>query len=256
MSVENTVTIEPQKSKDLSLIKVILLVFVPTTILTAAYLVVGFAQKAIPSLFLFYALALLILFPIELGVILRASKKEFGRYSFQSALVGQRKADWKRTLIIGLLLFSLAGILSITLAPLERSLTAPLSNKLNAVISSYFDWTNLANFKQYPKSILLLTSITYLILNVFVGPIVEELYFRGYLTSKMSRFGRVAPVIITVLFSLYHFWLPFQNLFRICVFLPAAYLAWKEKNIYIAIVFHCLCNLFSSISLLVALYSA
>lgn len=256
MSVEKNISTHPISISDLTLIKVIFLVFIPTTILTTVYVILGFVQNAIPSILLFFALAGLILSPVQLIILLRASKQEFGSFTLRSALVNQGKAGWKRTLIIGLLLFGFAGIMYATLAPLERSLFVPLSDKLAAIIPAYFDWTNLENLRQYPRNILLLTSVVYIIFNVFVGPIVEELYFRGYLTAKLSRFGIGAPIIITVLFSLYHFWLPFQNLFRISAFLPAAYFAWKEKNIYISIVFHCICNLFSTVSTLVALYSA
>lgn len=257
IAVEEKSSIQPQDSNNFSLFKVIVLVFVPTILLTTVYVILGFSQTKIPSILLFYVLALLILFPIELAVIFRASKKEFGSYSLRSALVNQKKAGWKRTLFIALLLFGFAGIMSITLAPLEKSLVAPLVNKLAAITPAHFDWTwtNFESFRQYPRQILLLMSIVYLILNVVVGPIVEELYFRGYLTSKLSRFGVGAPIIITILFSLYHLWLPFLNLFRIAVFFPAAYFAWKEKNIFISMAFHCISNLFSTVSFLVALYS-
>lgn len=255
MSIDKELPQNPYKNNDLSLLKVILLVFIPTTVLTSIYLLVGYAQTAIPSLILFFLLAMLFLFPVEIAIVLRASKVEFGSYSLRSAFVNQGKAGWKRTLIIGMLLFGFAGIMSITLSPLEKSLTAPLSARLAAVLPAYFNWTNLDHFRQYSGVTLLLMSTAYLILNGFVGPIVEELFFRGYLTSKLSRYGKGAPVIITVLFSLYHFWLPFQNLFRISIFLPAAYLAWKEKNIYISIVFHCISNIFTVISFLVALYA-
>jgi membrane protease YdiL (CAAX protease family) len=246
---------ELQKTSDLSLLKVILLVFIPTTVFTTIYILVGHAQNAIPSLLLFYVLAMLILFPVELAIVLRASKKEFGVFSFQSAFENQGKAGWKRTLIIGLLLFGYAGIISSTVGPLEKTLTAPLAAKLAMVLPAGYDWTNVEAFRQYSGSILLLTSVAFLILNGFVGPIVEELFFRGYLTSKLSRYGKAAPVIITALFSLYHLWLPFQKLFLFITFFPAAYLAWKEKNIFIAIVFHCICNTFTAISFIIALYS-
>ncbi len=238
---------------NITLLKVIFLVFVPTTILTVSYYLLGHLFESIPSLLLFYVLAALILFPIELLVIIYSSKKTFGRYSLKSAWVNQGKTNWKRTLLFSVVLFGLAGIFSATVGPFENWATAPASSKLLEVIPMYFDWTNMEYLRQYPKDMLLLTCIAYAIFNVFVGPIIEELYFRGYLTSKISRFGKWAPVIITVLFSLYHLWLPLQNLFRICVFLPAAYIAWKEKNIYISIVFHCLCNLFSTIGFIVAL---
>lgn len=244
-----------KKNDNLSLIKVIFLVFVPTTILTAVYALLGHVQETIPSLLLFFALALVILFPFELAVILRASKKRFGNYSVRSAFANQEKPNWKRTLLYGSLLFCFAGIVSVTIGPLENLLTTPISNKLAEIIPVYFDWNNMEYLRQYPKNILLLTCVAYGVLNVFVGPVIEELYFRGYLTSRISSWGKCAPVIITVLFSLYHLWLPLQNLFRMCVFLPAAYITWKEKNIFISMVFHCLCNLFSTISFIIAVFT-
>lgn len=240
---------------NLSLKKLVFLIFVPTTILSVSYVLLGRVLETIPSLLLFYSLAMLILFPTELAVVIYSSKKAFGSYSVRSAFINQGKTSWKKTLIYGVLLFSFAGIVSATVAPFENWITTPISNKLSEIMPAYYDWNNMEYFRQYPKNMLLLTCIVYGIFNVLVGPVVEELYFRGYLTSKISRFGKWSPVIITVLFSLYHLWLPLLNIFRICIFLPAAYIAWKEKNIYISIVFHCLCNLFSTISFIVAVFA-
>ncbi len=236
----------------LSVSKLLGLIFIPTTLLTIAYILIGQMQNTIPSILLFFLLAILILFPIELGVVLRASKNRYGSYSLKSAFANQKKMSWWKILIYGVVLFGFAGLMSEIIVPVETMLTAPLADKFTQSIPAYFDWNNMDYLQQYPKNILLITGVVFFVLNVIVGPIVEELFFRGYLTSQLSRFGIWAPVIVTVLFSLYHFWLPFNNLFRIAIFLPAAYFAWKEKNIYISIVFHCLCNLFSTISFLLA----
>lgn len=242
------------KTKDINLplIKVILLIFVPTILLTTSYVLLGQMQKTIPSLLLFFTLALFILFPLELAIVFKASKKEFGRYSFRSAFVNHEKMSWKKILIYGVLLFGFAGIASATVSQFESWITAPISNNLTEIIPTYFDWNNIEYIRQYPKNLLILTCVLYAVLNIFIGPIVEELFFRGYLTSKLGRYGKWSPVIITVLFSLYHLWNPLQNLFRIFIFLPAAYIAWKEKNIYISMLFHCLCNLVSTTSFIVA----
>jgi len=98
-----------KKNDNLSLITVFFLVFVPTTILTAVYVLLGLVQETIPSLLLFFALALVILFPFELVVILRASKKEFGNYSLRSAFANQEKPNWTKTLLYVSLLFCFAG---------------------------------------------------------------------------------------------------------------------------------------------------
>jgi hypothetical protein len=218
-------------------------------------LIAGGLNQAIPSLLLFYICAVFVLFPFELGAVLRASKKAFGSYSLKSAFTNHVKMSWWKILLYGSLLFAFAGIMSLTTAPLENKLFAPISDKLLQRIPAYFDWNNIEYIKQYSKGVLLLTCSGYFIFNVFVGPVIEELFFRGYLTSKLSRYGNYAPLNVTVLFSLYHLWLPLNNLFRISVFFPAALTTWRKKNIYISIVFHCLCNLTSTVSFIVSVYS-
>ncbi|NLZ52442.1 MAG: CPBP family intramembrane metalloprotease [Thermoanaerobacteraceae bacterium] len=191
----------------------------------------------------------------QIYVVLSGSKREYGRYSLKSGFSNHQKLSWWKIFIYGLLLLTFAGIMSVTIAPLENMLFAPITKRLTHIIPPYFDWNNMDYLKHYSKSILWLTCVIYFILNVFIGPIVEELFFRGYLTSKISRFKSYTPFIITVLFSLYHFWLPFNNLFRIIIFYPAAYLAWKKNNIYISMVSHCLYNLISAINFIVAVYT-
>ena len=240
---------------DMGLPRLLALIFIPTALATAAYVLAGLVQQAIPSLLLFFLVATLILFPIELGVVLRASKRYFGSYSLRSAFANHKHMPWWKVLAYAVVLFGYAGLMSAAIGPLERMVAAPLADKLYSNIPAYFNWDNLEYLRNYPKGVLLITCIAFLAFNVVVGPVVEELFFRGYLTSRIGRFGKWSPVIVTVLFSLYHLWLPFNNLFRTLVFLPAAYVAWRQKNIYIAIVFHCLCNLISTIGFIVALYA-
>ena len=95
-----------------------------------------------------------------------------------------------------------------------------------------FDWTNYEYIKSFSKPILILICVYYSVFNVFIGSITEELFFRGYLTSHYEKRSSFTPVFITVLFSLYHFWLPFNNIFRIMAFAPVAYVAYKKRNIY------------------------
>jgi uncharacterized protein len=86
-----------------------------------------------------------------------------------------------------------------------------------------------------------------LIVNVIVAPVVEEMYFRGYLLPRISRFGAWAPLLNTVLFSLYHFFNPFGFVSRIGSFLPAVYGAWWKRSIYVSMTVHFLFNFTASI---------
>ena len=229
----------------------ILRIFAPTIVLSLSYLILGHFCN-IPHILLFCILGTVILVPMELGIILSASKQENGAYSLKSAFVEQEKLSLWKILIIAFVFFGVAGLLSVFVAPLENQIFAQMRTALLNSLPIGFDWTNFEYLKSFSKPILILTCIYYGIFNVLIGPITEELFFRGYLTSHYQKQSSVLPIFIAVLFSLYHFWLPFNNIFRILAFVPVAYAAYEKKNLYISIFFHSLCNLFSAVSLAVA----
>ncbi|MCI6918915.1 MAG: CPBP family intramembrane metalloprotease [Lachnospiraceae bacterium] len=222
----------------------LLRIFVPTTVLSLSYLILGHFYN-MPYILLFCILGTVILVPMELGMILSASKKEYGKYSLKSAFDGQEKLALWKIVLIALGFLGVAGLLSAFVAPLENQIFTQMRTALLNRLPIGFDWTNYEYIKSFSKPTLILTCVYYGIFNVLIGPITEELFFRGYLTSHYKKQGLFTPILITVLFSLYHFWLPFHNAFRILAFAPVAYVAYKKKNMYISIWFHCLCNLFS-----------
>jgi len=89
-----------------------------------------------------------------------------------------------------------------------------------------------------------------IIVKAFVGPVVEEMYFRGYLLPRISCFGAWAPLINTVLFSLYHFFTPWLNVSRIIGLLPMVYAAWWKRSIYVSMGAHVLGNISAMVLLL------
>ncbi len=222
----------------------LLRVFAPTIILSLSYLIVGHFCT-IPHILLFCILGTFILVPIELGIILKASKREYGKYSLQSAFAGQEKNSIWEALFIALVFFGIAGLLSAFIAPIENQVFADIRGSVLNRLPRGFDWADYEYLKTFSTPILMITCVYYGIFNVLIGPITEELFFRGYLTSHYEKQTPFTPIIIAVLFSLYHFWLPFNNIFRILAFAPVAYVAYKKKNLYISIYFHCFCNLFS-----------
>ncbi|MBE0684671.1 MAG: CPBP family intramembrane metalloprotease, partial [Anaerolineaceae bacterium] len=124
--------------------------------------------------------------------------------------------------------------------------------KLDALISeTLFAWfpgwsfhnNLLGNVSQYSKTALKITIVAGFLLNGIAGPIVEELYFRSYLLPRIPASKWWAPLINITLFSLYHFFTPWQNLTRILAFLPFGYFVVWKKNILISICAHCLMNI-------------
>lgn len=60
------------------------------------------------------------------------------------------------------------------------------------------------------------------VLNIAV-PIIEELYFRSFLLPRFPISPCWAPLWSTILFSLYHFWAPWDIIGRMIALLPVVY---------------------------------
>jgi uncharacterized protein len=78
---------------------------------------------------------------------------------------------------------------------------------LDGLLRSAFTWLPptltqvTGNLARYPHGFWMATALVGLICNGFVGPIVEEMYFRGYLLPRMERLKGWAPAANAVLFS-------------------------------------------------------
>ncbi len=95
--------------------------------------------------------------------------------------------------------------------------------------------------------------IFYIIVGALLVPIVEELYFRGYLLPRMEDYAKKwAPLVSAVLFSLYHFFSPWENPIRIISLFPVYYVVWKKKNIRFGIIIHVLMNTSGGILMLLS----
>ena len=118
------------------------------------------------------------------------------------------------------------------------------------LITTFFGWLpqwyvtpiSMDHVVDYSSAVWTVTLVAFLAINGFVGPIVEELYFRGYLLPRMERMGRWAPLVNVSLFSLYHFWSPWQLVARILGFAPTVYAVRWKRNIYLGMVVHCSLN--------------
>lgn len=102
------------------------------------------------------------------------------------------------------------------------------------------------------RSFVLEIEIAYLSYFILLAPIVEELFFRGFILTKIYNFNRqpIIPILYSsLLFSLIHF-NPFNTLnfgftlmlaFLLGLCLGSIYVL--TKNILYPILFHCICNL-------------
>jgi hypothetical protein len=115
--------------------------------------------------------------------------------------------------------------------------------------SYIFDQHFLNNMGVYSPNTIVVIGILFT-LSISFGGAVEELYFRGYLLPRMEFLGGWAPFVNIVLFSLYHFWSPWENVVRLLGITPWIYTVWRTRNIYLSILIHFIINAFSGLSLL------
>jgi len=238
--------------REISTKQLLRLVFLPSTLVLLLYLMALNLRETIPPLLSWLLIGIFVLLPFELIVILRASKIEYGRYNLKSALIYSNPLTTRKLLIEALVYFCIAGAIATMLEGAEARI---LTSTIFKFMPDYFKLEDIINqTTQYSSTMILLTGLFYLFANAFILPIVEELYFRGYLMPRIERYGKLAPLIITILFSLYHFWAPWSNIMRILAIFPYTNSVFKNKNVYIGILVHCAINIVSSASLLYAIY--
>lgn len=225
----------------LSLGKTIVLHLLPGALITAFIFLTApvLIRFGFPPILSLYLAILLILIPFELGFLLYQGKKRNGRCSLDGiVLFRERTPIWQMiALIVGVFVWS--GFVFSLLPQLD-----------NLIAQTFFawlpDWSFPANLigdlSQYSNLALSVTIVAGFLLNGIAGPVVEELYFRGYLLPRLPASKKWAPLINILLFSLYHFFSPWQNFTRILAFLPLSYTVTWKRNIYISIWAHCLLN--------------
>jgi membrane protease YdiL (CAAX protease family) len=226
-------------TEQLSLPRLLALFLIPGALVTLAFVVIApFVETAgFPPIAALLVAIVVVLLPIELGVLWRAGRGHDRR--IWSVIPYRRPLpirDWL-WLVPALVVLAFVGFgISMAFEP--------------AIIDGLFGWLpdwfvrpiDVDRIGAYSREAWLVTLAAYLLLNGFVGPIVEELYFRGYLLPRMEWMGRWAPLVNVSLFSLYHFFSPWQIVGRILGFGPTVYaVRWKE-NVYLGMVVHCTLN--------------
>jgi uncharacterized protein len=219
----------------------------PGALITLFYVLLApiVRELGFPALMAIFLAILFVLIPFELGYLLYESRRLNGDLSLRGVVLYREPVSPAQLAGLVVALFVWSGIVAVLLYP-------PLDEFFLGNFFSWLpDWFFLTeSFAAYSTGALLVTWALGLVLNGLAGPVVEELYFRGYLLPRLSRLGALAPLANTVLFSLYHFLTPWQNVGRILGLLPMVYAVWWKRDIRIGIVVHCLGNLFAMLALL------
>ncbi len=230
------------ETEQLGLPTLLALFLIPGALMTLAFVAVTpiVETAGFPPIAALLAAIALVLIPIELGLLLWVGRGHEQR--IRSVVPYRRPFPLRHWLwlVPSLVVLAFVGFgVSMSLEP--------------AVIDALFGWLpdwfvrpiDVDRVADFSREAWVVTLAAYLVLNGLIGPIVEELYFRGYLLPRMEWMGRWAPLVNVSLFSLYHFWSPWQLVGRILGFGPTVYaVRWKE-NVYLGMVVHCMLNTLS-----------
>lgn len=212
---------------------------------TVAYLFLApvLMRNGYPAILGLLIAAAVVILPIELGILFYLARKTGGSFSLKGILPYRDPLPKWQYLIIPLGLVIWAFLATFFTSMLD-----------GAIAKAWFSWLpdwffifDLSQYDGYARPALMLTFYVYLVVNGLALPIVEELYFRGYLLPQLERYGKWAPWINVSLFSLYHFWTPWEAISRILWMLPWVYAAWRKRNIYLIIMTHCAANTIGSL---------
>lgn len=191
----------------------------------------------VPTMFMLYLGMLLIFIPFAMGYMLSLGKKTHRRLTLSGiVLFRQSMRWWWYILIILPLLLWLFLLLKVNVFATDDF----LFQRLFRWLPKWF-YLRTGAGAGYSKPVLLAFWGFYFVCNIS-GAFVEELYFRGFLLPRLARLGFWAPLLNTVLFSLYHFYTPDGNISRILLLLPMVYAVWWKRNIRIGILLHCVPN--------------
>lgn len=172
---------------------------------------------------------------LELGFLLRQGHRATGRWNV-SAVLPFRPGPftWRKSLLcLGLVVWGLAA--SVLMATVR-----------DGIKESVFAWMPGWALTPVPPDVgetsdataRFVTAVGFLLVLVVIAPLVEELYFRGYLLPRLARLGTWAPLINVALFALYHLWKPWDFFSLVVILAPMVYVVWRTRDVRVGIAVH------------------
>ncbi len=183
-----------------------------------------------------------VIVPIELGCLAIVARRTTGSWSPIAATDYRHKLSPRRLmpLSIGLAIWFIFTLIA-WISLLEGWVIERLPSWVPEPILS-FAQTSVDGDLPFAGVVAALLVIAF-VFNGLVGPITEEFYFRGYLLPRIDRYGVWAPVINTLLFSIYHVWTPWRWPQIAVGFLLLALAAWRTRSIYVTMIAHVTINI-------------
>jgi membrane protease YdiL (CAAX protease family) len=204
---------------------------------TAFFLLGPFVQRlGLPPFMALCIADLVVLLPLVYGYLLFQGHQQTGRYTLDGVVLYREKVRGWEYLVFVPIVFFASGLLVLALSPVS-----------NSIFKALFSWWPAmydlgADLSAYSRSALIFSYIVNFLVVTLAAPITEEIYFRGYLLPRLSRFGLWAIPINSILFGLFHVWSPWMAVARAVGLIPLIFVTLKKQNIYIGMLAHILVN--------------
>jgi len=244
------IKMESTASSQHKLVSTIAYHLLPGVVILAAFFLVTphFRRAGLPSMMVLWLICLIVLVPLELGILYWQGKKRNGRFSLEGIVLNRDKSP-----LWGFILWTFIALAGAVLS-------FALFSGLDGFFQKYFSWLpgwfffNSEDLSVYSRTIQFINWLGVFVITGFVAPLVEELYFRGFLLPRMAWMKKWAPIIEAFLFALYHFWSPWQLVTRFLAVLSLVYIVNWKKNLRIGVAAHWLLNTVGSLELLLAIF--
>jgi membrane protease YdiL (CAAX protease family) len=217
-------------------------------ILAGYVLITPFIHRAgLPSAIGISLAVLLVLVPLELGILFLQGKKRNGKFSLEGIVLNREKTPAPQ--------FALWTFVALFAAVLCFAMLG----WLDKYFLTFFGWLPNWFFVNedmtvYSKTIQFVNWLAIVLITGILAPYVEELYFRGFLLPRLAWTKGWAPLLEAFLFALYHFWSPWQLVTRTLAVLALVYIVNWKRDLRIGVAAHWLLNVVGSLELLVAVF--
>ena len=231
-----------------SLVKSFLLHILPGALVTISFVLLKPISDSIgyPPLLAFLLAILFIDLPVLLGIMLFEGRRQNGKLSLKGVVLYREKIPWGMFTLIFIGAFVGVYLLIMLITPVNAFLTEMFFSAL----PKWMFLEEQSQYLAYTKNVLLITFAFQLVLTGIALPWIEELYFRGYLLPRISRYKWWAPVMGGFFFGLYHSWQPFGFLTIFVLGTALSYIVMWKRDIRLSIGLHVFANTFARLAFL------
>lgn len=217
------------------------------TFVSALLLAPLMARLGLPESFALSLAFIFFLTPIELGLLLRAAHHVTGKWSLRAlpSVLAYRRPMGRWAILIPVL-FGFALLVAALLGNVSDAIGTQLIGVYPRWMLPVYDPTTT-----FPASVLVPTLLITLLIDGMINPVVEELYFRAYLLPRIPLGIRFAVPASAALFSLQHYWQPYNWPLIFILELVLTILIVRSRSIQLGIVMHVLGNSFGTLIVLI-----